>query len=503
MLRSWIIALLTLCICGVSQAAEPASAPSGLAGPAAEPQGSVAQAPSGGEFARNLYEQVKPSLVAVKYTWDAELGSHELTAAGMVVRDDGLVMIPLTIVNPFIPDAQMKDFKIIVPSETEDETELDAVFVGRDERSSVAFVKTKEPQHWKAIQFVDEPLNVGDPVYSIGILPKSAGYKPYYESATVGANLRGEIPQVMVGGGLCGVGSPVFDGQGRAVGYVHMQGGQEYMLDDSRGNGEMTSVLNPPKFFVPTRQFNQSISDPPVAGEPLKMPWLGIPLGRMTGLDKDTAEFFGLKNKPAAQVGDVVPGSPADKAGLKPDNIIVSMNGEPLERGDLPEEIPQILARKISRMKVGDVVTFGVISEKGQPPRPVKVTLEERPKSYYQADRYYAKDLGFIAREPVFIDLYYRKLPLTTKGVVIDNLKEQGPAANAHLARNDFVTQLNGKPVQSLEQFKTDYQQFRKDKPKEAVVLQVRRGSREDTINIQPPQSAELGPAETPGAGGQ
>ena len=40
---------------------------------------------------RHIYELVKPSLVAVKYTWTNELGSQELSAAGVIISDDGLV----------------------------------------------------------------------------------------------------------------------------------------------------------------------------------------------------------------------------------------------------------------------------------------------------------------------------------------------------------------------------------------------------------------------------
>ncbi len=69
------------------------------------------------ETIRTMYDMVKPSLVAVKYTWANELGSQELTAAGVIIGDDGLVTIPIGIVTPaIIPDDQMQKFKIVVPS---------------------------------------------------------------------------------------------------------------------------------------------------------------------------------------------------------------------------------------------------------------------------------------------------------------------------------------------------------------------------------------------------
>src|SRR5687768_1264436 len=72
------------------------------------------------EVAGKLYDRVTPSLVAVKYTWENELSRQELTGAGVVVSDDGLVMTSLSLFDPrvvLIPNEQMKEFKIIIPSQ--------------------------------------------------------------------------------------------------------------------------------------------------------------------------------------------------------------------------------------------------------------------------------------------------------------------------------------------------------------------------------------------------
>jgi len=69
-------------------------------------------------------------------------------------------------------------------------------------------------------------------------------------------------------------------------------------------------------------------------------------------------------------------------------------------------------------------------------------------------------------------------------------LRPQAAAQAAKLARNDLITQMNGKPVTDLDQFKKDYLQFRKDRPRDPVVLEVsKQDGREETINIEPPQN--------------
>src|SRR5206468_982789 len=94
----------------------------------------------------------------LKFTYESMLLStrrREIIGSGVVIGADGLVVAPLGVFHQAIPDEQMKEFKIIVPKKDADEEELDAVFLGRDERSNLAFLKTKDKQNWKPIQFED------------------------------------------------------------------------------------------------------------------------------------------------------------------------------------------------------------------------------------------------------------------------------------------------------------------------------------------------------------
>lgn len=530
-----------------------------------------AAAELGPAAAEKLYERVTPSLVAVKYTWESELGRRELVGAGIVVSEDGLIMTTIGTVPTVLPDAQLKDFKILIPSQERDPEEIDATFEGRDERTNTAFLrvkpekgddekagkddksdkdekkdksdkdksdteksspdksdtdksdkdksekdksdqsekrekseksqkaeksaksdKEKPAKHvWKPLKFEDVNVQVGEPVYSVGMLPEGAAYKSYLMESKVSVTLRGDIPQVLVqGGGLAGVGSPVFNAAGKAIGLVSIQQGQNIFLNDE--SGALPAITNPPKFYVPARDFTLSLQDPPIAGKPVPLPWMGVP--EMTGLNKDVAEVFDLTNKPAVQIGKVLPDTPAAAAGLKEGDIIVKLNGEPLERGDEASELPGILRRKLLRMKPGTQITLSVIRKRGKPPEDVKVTLGDQPKQQNLAKRFWAENLGFAVRDMVFIDRYARRLPADAPGVVVALIRPQGPAQSAGLqgngisSRSDVIQQLNGQPVKDVEDFEKLYKQARKEKPKEAVVLVVRREGREDTVRIEPPQ---------------
>jgi serine protease Do len=444
---------------------------------------------------RKLYDTAGPSLVAVQYTWEYEFGKVDFVGAGVVVSEDGLILMPVSVITPGIPDAQLTDFKIIIPHFEKDDEEIDAVFQGRDERSNVAFVKASGKHDWKPIKFEDVDIQIGEPVLSAGLLPKSAGYRTYIIDGVVASRLRGDTPQVVVtSGGLGAIGSPVFNLDGKALGFVNFQRDQQMFLHTSAQRRQqqaqenpVSAAADPPHLFTPAKDFLISLNDPPTPEKPVAIPWIGAP--QLSGLKKDAAEFFGLENTPAVEVGDVIPGGPADKAGLKVGMKIVKLNGEPLERGDSPDEAAMILTRKITRMKVGSAITLSVLTEKDKPVQDIKITLEQRPRRANLARRFYADDLGFSAREIVFEDTYVRKQPPDLKGVVISLIKPQSAAATAKLQINDLVTQFNNTPITDLDQFEKDYKAFRKEKPNDAIVLVVLRpDGTNQTIRIEPPR---------------
>jgi serine protease Do len=443
----------------------------------------VARAGVGAEVAQKLYERVTPSLVAVQFTWESELGRRELVGSGMIVSADGVVAAPLAVLHPGIPDAQMKEFKVIVPRVDASDEELDAEFLGRDERSALGFVRIKEKRDWAPVKFEEAAVRIGEPVYSVGLLPKGAGYRSYFMEGAVSAKLRGEMQMVLVAnGGLCSTGSPVFNGEGKAIGVVQDEQGS--FLNEPRQ--ALQAVQTPPLFFMPAKEFVRAFGDLPKAGEPQKLPWIGVM--QLTGMKKDVAEFFGLKDQPAVQIGDVIPDGPAGKAGLKGGDVIVKINGEALERGDEPDELPGIMRRKLIWMKPGEEVTLSVMAGRGQPVKDVKLTLEEQPSRPSTAKRYYAEDLGFSVRELTFQDRYQRRLGKDAGGVLVAIIRPNSSAQTARLEREDLVQELNGEKVVDVEQFQKAYEAFRKEKSKEALVMEVKRSGSTQVIRVEPPQ---------------
>jgi S1-C subfamily serine protease len=118
----------------------------------------------------------------------------------------------------------------------------------------------------------------------------------------------------------------------------------------------------------------------------------------------------------------------------------------------------------------------------------VELALEERPKGPSQARRYWTEDLGFGVREVTFGDRYVRRLAPDAPGVVVTLLKPNGSAATAELQPGDLITEVNGQAVAGLDQFKELYEQVRRTKPQDAVVLIALREADTQVIRIEPPQ---------------
>ena len=476
---------------------------------------------------QSLKQRAADSLVVVKYVWDSEAARRELEGLGVVVNEDGLVVASLDMMPTVLPDSQLKEFQILVPNREQDPTEIKATLVARDERSGLVFLRPakegdeattqastqsstqsstqptsgpalaeaatraaapgathpmpEEAVEWKPAAFGSAEPRVGDYVLSVGRLSKDAGYVPYANVSRVSTTLRGPMPLVGVAQSLTGPGSVVLDAQGRVIGFVE---------STDRSSPPFLTGTNPlqllgggPNVFVPIEYYLLSLKDPPTA-EP-KIPFLGAE--RLTGLTKELRQYYELGQTPAVQVGDVVQDSPAAKAGFKAGDVIVAVDGKPLERGDAPDELPAILNRTVVRTPVDTEMSFTLLDATKQK-RDVTATLSERPMQVWQAERWYAEDLGYSVRELVFADRYLRKLPKDAPGVAVAFVRPQSNAQAAGMQNGDLIRKINQDDVTDLAQFKEKYQAFRKSNPTDPVVLEVLRGSETNILRIEVPR---------------
>jgi serine protease Do len=165
------------------------------------------------------------------------------------------------------------------------------------------------------------------------------------------------------------------------------------------------------------------------------------------GLDKDLAQSFGLPDERGALVASVDPGSPAEKAGLKPGDVVLSLDGKRI--GD-SAELPRIVGEK----RPGTRVRMDVWREGRS--RELVATLEE-----LKAEAAPSAAAGPEQGENIGAKLGLSARPLTAQeasqlgvrgGLVVEG--SGGAAARAGVQRGDVILALNNQPVTSVAQFR-------------------------------------------------
>lgn len=163
------------------------------------------------------------------------------------------------------------------------------------------------------------------------------------------------------------------------------------------------------------------------------------------------AESFGLDRPRGALVSMVEEGSPGDKAGLKPGDVILGANGQRIERsGDLPTII--------ARTKPGTQAKLNVWRDRKERDVTVRIGELDEPRAQRTANLrgaggnaqgQTAPQLGLSVR-PLAPE---EKAQIETKGsIVIEQVS--GPAADAGLQPGDIVLGVNGRPVESAQELR-------------------------------------------------
>ena len=353
---------------------------------------------------------------------DAQPTPRQGQGSGFIITSDGTILTNAHVVA----DASELTVKL------SDRREFKGKVLGVDRRTDIAVVKI-DASGLPTVKLGDpSKLKVGEWVAAIG---SPFGLENTVTAGIVSAKSRslpdeGYVPfiQTDVAINPGNSGGPLFNMAGEVVGI----NSQIY----SRTGGYMGL-----SFSIPI-DVAVKIKDDLVKHGKVNYGRIGVSI---QGVNKDLAESFGLDRPRGALVSTVEPGSPADKAGVKSGDVIVAVDGKPIDQSvDLP--------RIIGETRPGTAVALQVW-RKGAT-QTLRVTVGEMP-----AEKVAAAATGGESAKPAKLGVAVRPLSAEERktldvdaGVVVEQV--DGPAAKAGIRQGDVILAFGAAKVENPEQLK-------------------------------------------------
>jgi serine protease Do len=356
---------------------------------------------------------------------------EESLGSGVIVSPDGYILTA----NHVVEGAD--EIKVAINSSKK---ELTAKVIGRDKLTDVAVLKI-EAKDLSAITLADsDQLEVGDIVLAIG--------NPFGVGQTVTMGIISALGRN--GFGFSGYenfiqtdaainpgnsGGALVDAEGRLVGI------NTAIISRSGDNSGIG-------FAVPIN-LARHVMERLIAGGRVARGYLGI---YPQDLTPDLAQQFNIPNSTGALVGDVYPDTPAQKAGIKSGDVILSINGK-----DIADA--HSLTLTVSELAPGSTATLGILREDGSP-KTITLVLGEHPgsgrmESQNNSDNQSSvtDSLDGVTVEDLDADIRQQlRIPDSIKGVIVAEVAEDSNAAEASLAKGDVIMEINHQPVSNTEE---------------------------------------------------
>jgi serine protease Do len=326
----------------------------------------------------------------------------------------------------------------------------DAKLVGKDARTDVALLKIEPKESLTVLDLGDsDQVEVGEWVMAIGN-PFGLGGN----SVTVGVvSFKGRDLTLGVRGTSVDMiqtdaainpgnsGGPLLNTNGQVVGI-------NTMIITNGGAAQSAGV----GFSVPINVAKDILPQLRDKGKVVRG-WLGVQIQPIT---EELARTYKLKESRGAAISQLTPGAPAEKAGLKAEDVIVAADGRPIkDNGDL--------SRYIASKPPGATVKLDLIRDGAE--KTVSVTLGVFPDEPSEGDSEEARKgrLGMSLRDLTPSLAERLELPRSTKGVLVWEVEAGEAAENAGLSRGDVIVSVNGKAVSTVDEFESAIEEARKD----------------------------------------
>ncbi|MGC2424716.1 MAG: DegQ family serine endoprotease [Nitrospirota bacterium] len=365
--------------------------------------------------------------------------------SGVIVSSDGYIITN----NHVIEGAS--EIKVVLP----DKREFKAKLVGADSRSDLAVIKIDDKDLPAVTWGNSDKLRPGEMVMAVGspfgltqsvtmgiisaVGRANIGIEDYEDFIQTDAAINpGNSGGALVNmrGELVGINTAIFS---RTGGYQ----GIGFAVPSSMAKQVMESLIRTGKV---------------VRG------WLGVSVQDVT---PELARQFGVPVGEGALVGEVVKGSPAEKAGFRQGDVIVEYNGNKVEDSGH-------LRNLAASSAVGSKIKVEIIRDKKK--ESLTVTVGELPKEAVagKAEPTVTETaLSGVTVQDLTPDLIGRLgLDPSTTGVVVDMVDPGSVADESGLQRGDVITEINRKPVRNVKEYNAEVGKLKKGA---AVLLLINR----------------------------
>lgn len=161
----------------------------------------------------------------------------------------------------------------------------------------------------------------------------------------------------------------------------------------------------------------------------------------MQNLTPDLASAFGLSSAQGAVLVNILPGSPAEKAGLRAGDVVTTVNGAQVRDATF-------LRNQLGMMRVGEALSLEILRDGRRMPVSAKVGAREdvrQSEGALRNERLAGMTVGDLTPDhPAYGHL---------QGIVVQALSERSPAFRAGLRVGDVVAAVNNQPVQDVAGF--------------------------------------------------
>ncbi|HEY9201654.1 MAG TPA: DegQ family serine endoprotease [Gammaproteobacteria bacterium] len=347
----------------------------------------------------------------------------ESLGSGFIISSDGFI-----ITNHHVVDGADE-----VLVRLNDKRELAAEIIGSDEFSDIALLKV-EASNLPVVEIGDpSKLRVGEWVLAIG---SPFGFDQSATAGIVSAKER-SLPRanyvpfiqtdVAINPGNSG--GPLFNMDGRVVGI----NSQIY----SRTGGFMGL-----SFAIPVDVAMDVVQQIKDKGS-VSRGWLGVYIQEVT---YELAQSFQLDKPVGALVSQVIDGSPAQKAGIRAGDVILSFNGREIrDSSDLPPMVGRVPVDSKARLKL---LRDGKVKQ-------LEVLIEELPTEDTPLAR--SAPSSASPANPMGVDVVDLDTDAAAelgRGVLIKRVAADSPAAQAGLRAGDILLQLDRKNIKNVADFR-------------------------------------------------